>query len=156
MIKIEKYKLFVNPKDFEFLFKQAEYELRHSKVPYIDLIKKYLKICINNQSILILYENDKPVGFYIIHIINKKVDLSFTFIISKYRKKGYSHLLRVAGIEKYKNDYNLLEAYILKNNISSLKGLEKILELYKPNYEKKETIDPFGNESYYYIIRGFR
>lgn len=156
MIKIEKYKLFVNSKDFEYLVKKAEIELAGSKIPYSECLKKYLKKCIINESILILYENDSPIGFYIIYINNKKVELSFTYIISKYRNKGYSHQLRIAAIEKFKDEYDKIETYILKNNIASLKGLEKLLEIYKPQYEKKQIIDQFGNQSYHFIIQGFK
>jgi hypothetical protein len=156
MIKIENYKIFVNSKDFEFLIKKSEIELCHSQLPYSQSLKKYFKKCINDESILILYENDLPIGFYIICINNRRVELSFTYIISKYRNKGYSHQLRIAGIERFKNKYDKIETYILKNNVASLKGLEKLLEIYKPQYEKKQIIDQFGNQLYHFIIQGFK
>ena len=77
-----------------------------------------------------------PIGFYIIYINNRRVELSFTYIISQYRNKGYSHELRIAAIEKFKDKYDKIETYILKNNIASLKGLEKLLEIYKYNQEE--------------------
>jgi GNAT superfamily N-acetyltransferase len=156
MIKIENYKLFVNSKDFEKIYKIAKLEFVNSSIDYIKSIEKYLSICIEKQSILLLYSDQNIIGFYIINIVNKKVKLSFAYIDPKYRGKGYNHILLEAAINNFKSQIDSFTTFIHFKNIASLKSLYKLIDKFNLNYIKDELIDEKGQKFYKFTLQGFK
>ena len=156
MIQVQPYKLFINSKDFETIYKVAKNEFSMSFIEYIKSIEKYLKICIQKESILLLYEKNIIIGFYIINIENRKVKLSFAYIHPQHRGKKYNHVLLDAAFTKYKSEYDIFTTLIHYKNIASLKSLYKIIEKFNLNYIKDEIIDEKGQKFHKFTLQGFK
>lgn len=155
MINIQRYKQFVNSKDFEYIYKIARHQLKNDKIKYLDSINENLKKCILDESILILYEHNIPIGFYIINIIKRNPVFSFSFIEQNKRGKGYSYELIKSAFEIFGKHYDKFVAYIHEKNLPSLKNLHKILLNEGYTYEKEKVTDKKGFNFYRFTIQGF-
>jgi len=139
MITTERYKIFINSKDFEKILKLSIPEFNKSiPISYDCFYKTILKKCILDETIIILYKNNEPIGYFIINISNRKVFFSFSFIKIEERGNGYSHILRQNAIDIFKKSFDNLTVYCDPNNIASLKGLHFLLKKYNCNYKKSE------------------
>lgn len=155
MIHVEQYKLFHNSKDFEIIYKAARNEFLTSSIEYIKSIEKYLKNCIQKESILLLYDSNVVIGFYIIYVENRKVKLSFSFIHPKHRGNKYNLILLEAAFSKFKCEYDVFIAFIHYKNIPSLKSLYFCINKFKFNYFKDDIINEKGQKFYKFTIEGF-
>lgn len=155
MIKIETYKLFDNSKDFEKIFKIAKTEFQNSSIDYIKSVEKYLILCFEKQSILLLYKDNIVIGFYIIYVENRKVKLSFSYIHPKHRGNKYNFILLEAAFTKFRCEYDIFVAFIHHKNIPSLKSLYYCIDKFKFNYFKDEIINEKGQKFHQFTIQGF-
>ena len=137
MIKTEKYKLFHNSKDFEIVLKESIPEFNKSiPITYDVFCKTILKNCLLKESIIIIFKNDKPIGYFIIDISNRKVLFSFSYILPKERGNGYSNILRVAAFDTFKNMFDNITVACDPQNVASYKGLLYLLNKYNCKFKK--------------------
>ena len=95
MIKVERYKLFVNSKDFEKIYNQSISEIiKQTYCTYESFFKEVVLTSLSKNHCFILFENDNPIGYEIVKIKNRKIEGGFTFILPEHRGKKYSFLLR--------------------------------------------------------------
>lgn len=141
MITTQRYKTFVNSKDFEKILKLSISEFDKSiPISYDCFCKTILNKCIQDETIIIIYKHNEPVGYFIINISNRKVFFSFSFIKTEERGNGYSHILRENAFDIFKNMFDNLTVHCDPNNISSLKGLHFLLKKYKCKFKKSDII----------------
>ena len=156
MITIQKFQQFKNSDDFKYIYKIAQNDLINNPIKYLESLNENLKKCILDESILILYENNIPIGFYIINIINRKPVFSFSFIEPDKRGNGYSYELVKTAFKIFGKQYNKFVALIYIKNLPSFNNLLKILHNEKYTYEKEEVTDKNGLKFHKFTIQGFK
>lgn len=153
MFSVQRYKLFENSKDFESLFMKSHSDiLKTCNLSVKDFKINHIDPAINNKTILIAYEDEKPIGYQSINIKNRVLNSSFTFIDPKYRRKGYGNLLRLKTFEMFKNKFDKVQAAIFKGNISSLISCQKLAKLLNLNLKEEKIIT---DENHNYIAKIF-
>ena len=141
MIKVERYKLFVNSKDFEKIYNQSISEIvKYSGNSYDVFFREVVKVSLDKGFCFILFEDEEPIGYEIIKIKNKKVDGGFTFILPKHRGKKYSYLLRESMFNLIKDEVDEFSTYIHNSNISSIESAKKIAKKLFLNLKISNTI----------------
>lgn len=140
MIHTERYKLFHNSQDFEKILKKSVIDFqKYVTVPYDFFCKNTLPHCINDRTIVILYKEKEPIGYFVMHIRSRKVYFSFSYIIPSERGRGYSNTLRVAAFDLFKNEFDELTVFCQPSNIASLQGLKYLLKRYNCKYKVSEV-----------------
>lgn len=158
MIKIERYKLFHNSKDFEKIYHQSIPDIiKYSGSSCDTFFKEVVKPSLDNNFCFILFEDQEPIAYEIIKIKNRKVDGGFTFILPKHRGKKYSYLLRESMFNLLKDEVDEFSTYIHNSNINSIESAKKTAEKLSLNLKISDTIiTPDGidkNIKKYTIIR---
>ena len=126
MIKVERYKLFVNSKDFEKIYNQSISEIvKYSGNSYDVFFREVVKVSLDKGFCFILFEDEEPIGYEIIKIKNKKVDGGFTFVLPKHRGKKYSYLLRENMFNLLKDEVDEFSTYIHNSNTNSIESAKK-------------------------------
>lgn len=127
MIKVERYKLFHNSKDFEIIFNKSKEDLS-KEFNDKNFINDVVKPALEKQYCFLLYLNDKVIGYELVHIKNKKIEGGYTFILKEHRGKKYSPLLRKAMYEILKDKISGAKAFIRKSNEASIASAKKMAE----------------------------
>lgn len=158
MIKIERYKLFHNSKDFEKIYHQSIPDIiKYSGSSCDTFFQEVVKPSLDNNFCFILFEDQEPIAYEIIKIKNRKVDGGFTFILPKHRGKKYSYLLRESMFNLLKDEVDEFSTYIHNSNINSIESAKKTAEKLSLNLKISDTIiTPDGidkNIKKYTIIR---
>lgn len=123
MIRVEQYKLFHNSKDFEKIYKKSILDIcKHLDGPYETFYSKIVLPSLANNYCFILFDNNDPIGYEIVKIVNKKVEGGFTFILPEYRGKKYSFILREKMFELLKDKVDSFTTYIHNSNTSSIQS----------------------------------
>jgi len=129
MFTTQQYKLFDNSKDFEKIFIKSHSEiLKNYNISLNNLKSNYIDPAINNRTIIIGYEDNKPIGYQFINIKNRVINSSFTYIDPNYRKKGYGNLIRLKTLETFKDKFDKVYGSIFNVNYSSLISCRKLAE----------------------------
>lgn len=144
MLKIEEYKLFHNSQDFDGLILKSKDFINNNEVDYENFITNIYAKAKKSNSALILYKNNIPIGYELAVIANRTVCHSFTYIIPTERNKKYSYILREKMIEILIDKVDKYITVIKKNNISSIKGLNKILNKYPCEFSIEKVISKSG------------
>ena len=141
MIKVERYKLFLNSKAFEKIYNQSISEIvKYSGNSYDVFFREVVKVSLDKGFCFILFEDEEPIGYEIIKIKNKKVDGGFTFILPKHRGKKYSYLLRESMFNLIKDEVDEFSTYIHNSNISSIESAKKTAKKLLLNLKISDTI----------------
>lgn len=141
MIRIEQYKLFHNSKDFEKIYKQSISDIRkYFDGPYEIFYSKIVLPSLAHNYCFILFDDDKPIGYEIVKITNRKIDGGFTFILPEHRGKKYSFLLRERMFELLKDKVDSFTTYIHNSNTSSIQSAISTAQKLNLNLHVSETI----------------
>ncbi len=152
MIKLERYTLFENSLDFDFLIKKSHSDIINHCLDFNFFVKKVLPEIEKTRSAIILYENNKPIGYEIVSIKFKDLFFAFTYIIPEKRGKGYSYILREEAVKSFWNETNQISFTIKKNNIASSKSVIKLIEKYNCDFSTEDTKDKNGHPYKKYTI----
>lgn len=141
MIRVERYKLFFNSKDFEKIYHQSIPDvLKYSGSPSDVFFREVVKVSLDNSFCFILFENEEPIGYEIIKIKNRKVDGGFTFILPEHRGKKYSYLLRENMFNLLKDEVDEFSTYIHNSNTNSIESAKKTAKKLLLNLKISNTI----------------
>jgi len=141
MIKVERYKLFFNSKDFEKIYNQSISEIiKQTHGPYESFFKEVVLISLSKNHCFILFENDNPIGYEIVKIKNKKIEGGFTFILPEHRGKKYSFLLREKMFDLLKTEIDEFSTFIKNSNVISIENAKKTAEIFNFNLHISDSI----------------
>lgn len=152
MIKVELYKSFQNSSDFEKIIKKSMKEFGVTiPISYSDFVKTYIPKAIKNSTIVILFKNDLPIGYFVMVIENRTVIFSYSFILPEERGNKYSYILREYALNHFKDKFDKLNCFILVKNEASWKSLDRLLLKFKSKYKVEKKMFLGQNHLFYEI-----
>jgi len=127
MLKIEKYKLFENSKDFENIYKKSLFDLKKFFPDDKTFYNGYVKKAIADKKLFLFYKENNIIGYMFFSIKNREAFWGFDFIEKKHRK--YSRIFRSNMILKISEEADKLNFWIHKKNFSPLNSVKKACKL---------------------------
>jgi len=152
MIKLERYTLFKNSLDFDFLIKKSYLDIKNNCSDFDLFVKKTLPEIKKNRSVIIIYENDEPIGYQTVSIKFKDLSFAFTYIAPEKRGNGYSYILREEVVKTFWNETDRISFTIEKNNIASSKGVHKLIKKYNCDFSTEDVKGVNGKKYEKYTI----
>lgn len=146
MIKVERYKLFHNSKDFDSLIKKSKKEILEHGVNYEDFLKKHIRKIKENKHAVILYVDSKPIGYEFMIINKRKANECFTYVLPQYRNKGYGTILREECFKLFWDEYDEISGPIKSQNVGSKKSILKIAKNLCLNVEVDIKVNERGEK----------
>jgi len=151
MVKVERYKLFFNSKDFEIIYKKSLESLR-KELNNENFFKHIVKPALEKRYCFLLYLDGKVIGYQLVQIKKKIIEGGYTFIQKEYRGKKYSKILRKFTYESLKNEIKEVHTFIRKNNIVSMRSVKNLAAELNIEIEEKNIYD----ENYNLIGKTFK
>lgn len=137
MPTIVNYIQFTNSKDFENLYRESVPILKHWYPNIQDFYSKYIRPCIENKTIILLYDNKKIIGYFLYSIKKRILTIHFYYITPKNKSRRHGRYFREKLYESLQNDFDIIQTAINKTNFPSINATKKFLQ--KLNLEHKIT-----------------
>lgn len=142
MPSVQNYKTFVNSLDFEKIYKESLPILNKLYPNISDFYKRYTYPCINNETVKLLYNEQKIIGYVLYSIKKRILKFHFYYITPKNRNRIHGRFFREQIFEQLKNDVDSLETSINKTNFAALNAARKTAEKLKLDFLLKKIENP--------------
>ncbi len=142
MPSVQDYKLFVNSLDFEKIYKESLPSLQKNYSNIEEFYNKYTRLCINNKTIKLLYNESEIIGYILYSIKNRILRFHFYYISSNKKNRRYGRYFREEFYQQIKDKADKLETNIFKTNYAALNAARKTAKKLNLHFSTKEINSP--------------